>query len=92
MNQLMFVGCHTQVLILVMVKKQIELLFVLKFKTDFPRIGIGSAATRAARNPFWLKPKLVSAKFDHIITSADAVTAGFELATDGNLKESEGLP
>ena len=87
---MVFVGCHTQVLILV--KKRVELLSILKLKTDFPRIGIGFEATRAARNPLWLRPKLVSAKFDHIITSADAVTAEFELATDGNLKESEGLP
>ena len=80
------------VMYLITVKKRIESLSVFKFKSDFPRIGIRHGATGAARNLLVLKPKLVSAKFDHIITSADVVTAGFELTTNGNLEKSGGLP
>ena len=80
------------VMFLITVKKRIDSLSVFKFKSDFPRIGIRHGATGAARNLLVLKPELVSAKFDHSITSADSVTAGFKLTTNGNLKKSGGLP
>ena len=79
------------VMFLITVKKRIDSLSVFKFKSDFPRIGIRHGATGAARNLLVLKPKLVSAKFDHIITSADAVSDRIELTTNGNLKKSGGL-